>query len=116
MRRHEIPSPPPPDRVELGANLFRALADPTRLLLLVGLLETERTVGELVALVQKPQSTVSRHLGVLRQADLVRTRRDAQHVVYRLASVHVADLVVQAMSHAEHVVADIPHEHGDSAS
>ena len=93
------------------AELFRALAEPTRLLLLIALSTRERTVGELVDLVHKPQSTVSRHLSVLRQADLVVTRRDAQHVHYSLINVHVADLVAQAVSHVDHVLGGIPHEH-----
>ena len=113
MRRHDIPFPPTPERVELGASLFRALGDPTRLLLLLALRDDELTVGELVALVSKPQSTVSRHLGILRQALLVRTRRDSQQVFYRIASVHVADLVIQAMSHSDHVIGAIPHDHED---
>lgn len=115
MLRHDLAFPPDPERLALSAGLFAALAEPTRLTLLLALREGEQAVGDLVEVLAKPQSTVSRHLAVLRAADLVRTRRDAQRVLYRIASVHVADLLEQAMSHCDHVLGAIPHDHGHAS-
>ena len=49
-----------------------------------------------------PQSTVSRHLAVLRSAELVRSERRGTSMVYCLAGPHLRDLLLEAFSHAEH--------------
>ncbi len=65
------------------ANRFRALADPTRLLLLGVLLEEELTVGELAEVSKSRQPSVSRHLAGLREAGLVVARRQGAMTFYR---------------------------------
>src|SRR5690348_3203331 len=64
------------------AHRLKALAEPTRLLLLLLLGEGERCVGELVERVGGTQANVSKHLSVLRGAGLVRSRRDGMNVFY----------------------------------
>jgi len=65
--------------------LLSALADPTRLAALRLLrAQGEHCVCELVAALGATQSRVSRHMAVLRAAGLVKDRRDAQRVRYRL--------------------------------
>ena len=66
-------------------DIFRALADEVRLRVLHALLSAELSVAELVEVLKLPQSTVSRHLKPLRDAQLVDTRRDGTSVYYRLA-------------------------------
>ncbi|MEZ5063272.1 MAG: metalloregulator ArsR/SmtB family transcription factor [bacterium] len=68
------------------ARFFQALADETRLALVELLRERERTVGELVGAVGCPQPKVSRHLKVLKEAGLVRDRRDGRNVSYALVT------------------------------
>lgn len=64
---------------------FEALADLTRRRLLVMLLEhDERCVCDLIAVLDESQPKVSRHLGVLREAGLVLTRRAGVWMHYRL--------------------------------
>lgn len=65
---------------------FKALADSLRLRVLRVLAISELSVAELVQVLGVPQSTVSRHLKPLRDAQLVETRRDGTHVFYRLGS------------------------------
>lgn len=65
---------------------FRALADATRQRLLQLLGRHELNVHELVSVLGQPQSTVSRHLKVLRVAGLVNDRREGTTVYYRIAS------------------------------
>jgi len=76
------PSPAVPRPVEPQA-VFRALTDATRRKILQLLLEEEVSVSELVEILQQPQSTVSRHLKVLRSAGLVHDRREGTTSLYR---------------------------------
>src|SRR3979409_901828 len=63
--------------------LFRTLADPTRRALFERLCrEGEQTVGALTAQAGGPQPHVSKHLGVLRQAGLVRDRHEGRQTHY----------------------------------
>jgi DNA-binding transcriptional ArsR family regulator len=63
--------------------LFRTLADPTRRALFERLCrEGERTVGALTAQAGVSQPAVSKHLGVLKQAGLVRDRQDGRQTHY----------------------------------
>lgn len=66
--------------------LMRVLANPDRLLLLCELAEGERNVGELEAAVGVAQPTLSQQLAVLREEELVTTRREGKNIYYRLAS------------------------------
>lgn len=68
------------------AQLLRALGDETRLRLVALLCHGELCVCHLVSAVELPPSTVSRQLGVLRQAGLVDTRREGTWIFYRLRS------------------------------
>jgi len=69
---------------EARARIAKALAHPTRLLLLDLLRQRERCVGDLTRLVDADQSTVSKHLAVLREVGLVAGRRDGSAVRYRV--------------------------------
>jgi DNA-binding transcriptional ArsR family regulator len=63
---------------------FAVLAEPNRLLILDELRQGERSVGELVERLSLSQPAVSKHLRVLREAELVASRVDKQHRRYRL--------------------------------
>ncbi|ATX83068.1 ArsR family transcriptional regulator [Mariprofundus ferrinatatus] len=66
-------------------SIFKALGDPIRLRLFSLLTHEELCVCHLTESLKLPQSTVSRHLGVLRSAGLVSTRREGKWMHYRLA-------------------------------
>jgi ArsR family transcriptional regulator len=65
--------------------MFRACADRTRLRILNLLVAGEICVGDLVSVIDAPQSTVSRHLAYLRRAGLVVAQRQATWCFYALA-------------------------------
>ena len=69
----------------IAALRFRALGDETRLRLLEILVDSERTVGDLVDQTGLGQSLVSHHLRTLRDAGLVVTRRDGRWIFYDIA-------------------------------
>ena len=72
-------------REPAAASFFQALGDPTRLALLRELRAGSRHVGELVEALGCPQPKVSRHLKVLKEAGLVRDRRDGRNVAYEVS-------------------------------
>lgn len=69
-----------------ASELLKAMANPSRLLILCQLAEGEKSVGELEEVVGLSQSGLSQHLALLRREGIVTTRRDAQFIFYRLAS------------------------------
>ena len=71
---------------------WTALVDPTRRAVLDVLLEGEQPVGEIVERLRLSQPQASKHLRVLRDAGLVRVRKDAQRRVYSLDPGPMADL------------------------
>ena len=66
------------------ARVAKALAHPSRLLMLDALADGELCVCELTALVHADQSTVSRHLAILKQAGIIDDRKDGPKTFYRL--------------------------------
>jgi DNA-binding transcriptional ArsR family regulator len=64
--------------------VFKALSDGTRQEILRLLENNQRTVGEIVGKFNLSQPTISRHLSVLKEADLVLDQRQGQNVIYRL--------------------------------
>ncbi len=80
-----VEHPLPEDLVELIAERFRALAEPTRIKLLDRLRDGEATVQELTEVIGSTQQNVSKHLGVLRQSGIVRRRRAGNYVHYSIA-------------------------------
>ncbi|MGB4595730.1 MAG: metalloregulator ArsR/SmtB family transcription factor [Anaerolineaceae bacterium] len=69
----------------LHQHICPAMGDPKRMLLLYHLAEADQTVSQLTTALGWPQSTVSRHLAVLRENRLVNTQRQGTSVVYSLA-------------------------------
>jgi DNA-binding transcriptional ArsR family regulator len=79
---------------EQASALLRAMGNPQRLRILLLLAERERSVIELEALVGLSQSAVSQHLARLRQAKLVRFRRDGQMTFYALDGAEVQSILM----------------------
>ena len=90
----------PPAALQRAAQLFGAMGDGARLRILDLLMGRELCVTEIVAAVNEKFSTVSQRLRVLRQEGLIRRRRDGNHLYYALADRHVADLILNALAHA----------------
>ena len=75
-------------------DVFRALADPTRREILRLLRRGEMAAGELAEHFDMAKPSLSHHFAVLKQADLVVTRRDGQQIYYALNTTVVEDLAV----------------------
>lgn len=76
-----------------ATELFQALSNEWRFLILCNLLNGERSVTELAALVDISQSALSQHLAKLRGMKLVTTRRAGHQIFYRLASTEVEEVI-----------------------
>ena len=96
----------------LHARLCSAISDPTRILLLYVLAEQPKNVTQLVEALDLPQSTVSRHLALLRTAGLVDFERSGRQVNYTLADPRV----IQALDLMREILNDRVTKHADLLS
>ncbi|PXX66701.1 ArsR family transcriptional regulator [Nocardia tenerifensis] len=104
------------DQVGLVVEIFRMLADATRVQVLWALVDRELSVNDLAGYIGKPAPSVSQHLAKLRMARLVSTRRSGTTIYYSLENEHVRQLVVDAVYNAEHAGPGVPpHHRGDAA-
>lgn len=95
----------------LIVEVFRMLADATRVQVLWALTSREMSVNELAEHVGKPAPSVSQHLAKLRMARLVRTRREGTTIFYSMENEHVCQLVTDAVFNAEHAGPGVPPHH-----
>ena len=86
--------------LDTAAELFHLLGDPGRLRIVQALLVEELCVCDLASSVGASSSAVSHQLRLLKQARIVKNRREGKVVFYRLDDGHVASLVVTALDHA----------------
>jgi ArsR family transcriptional regulator, lead/cadmium/zinc/bismuth-responsive transcriptional repressor len=78
---------PTDDRIGLAARRARAVADPTRLSVAMALASADELCGcDLAWILGRAQNLVSHHLRVLREADLVSSRREGKTVFYALTN------------------------------
>src|SRR5271155_4121541 len=77
------------------SSVFRALADPTRRQILTDLRDGPRAAGEIAADFPISGPSISRHLGVLKNAGLVEERREANRIYYSLVEERLAVCVGQ---------------------
>ena len=79
--------------------VFKALSDPTRreILRLLGL--SEMSAGQLAEKFDMTKPSMSHHFAVLREADLITSRREGQQIIYSLNTTVVQDLVAWMMDY-----------------
>lgn len=97
--------------VEVAVEVFRLLADATRIRIVLALREGELSVNSLAEAVDRTPAAVSQHLAKLRWGKIVRGRQDGNRMFYRLADEHATRLVVEAIRQAEHSVDESPRHH-----
>jgi len=84
------------------AEIFKALADPTRVRIVHALSHAELCVGDLAAVLEMSESAVSHQLRLLRGLRVVRARRDGKLVFYALDDEHVTRLFQLSLEHLGH--------------
>lgn len=83
------------------AELFKVFGDTTRIRILYVLFEAEMCVCDIAQILNMTQSAISHQLRVLKQARLVRNRREGKQIYYSLADDHVRTIIGQGMDHIE---------------
>ena len=82
--------------------LFKALSDLTRLKILLQIAQGEIAVNDIALAIDAKQSTVSHQLRLLKQANLVKTRREGTTIFYTVDDTHVIEILNQTIAHVSH--------------
>ena len=80
-------------QIKAEAEIFKAMADPCRLKILSLLREGELCVCEIMVAVDRPQSSTSHHLSILKDAGLIKERKDGRWSRYRLSEGAVIEML-----------------------
>ena len=106
MHHHDLTSVPLPGQLSPNAELLDDLAelykifgDSTRIKILYTLFTEERGVGDIARLLGMTMSAISHQLRILKQARLVKPRREGKMVYYALADDHVRTIFAQGLDH-----------------
>ena len=106
MHHHDLTSVPLPEQLSPNAELLDDLAelykifrDSTRIKILYTLFTEERGVGDIARLLGMTMSAISHQLRILKQARLVKPRREGKMVYYALVDDHVRTIFAQGLDH-----------------
>lgn len=89
-------------KIENSVNIFKALADETRLKIIDTIIKEAKTVGQIVEAIGESQSGVSHQLKTLKESKIVKSERKGKYMYYSLADNHVKKIVAQTFLHATH--------------
>lgn len=95
------PDMPQDEKLYDLAELFKIFGDSTRIRILYVLFEAEMCVCDIAEVLGMTQSAISHQLRLLKQAKLVKNRREGKTVYYALADDHVRTIIFQGMEHIE---------------
>ena len=88
---------------ELQAAISKTLAHPIRLAILHTLKDGEKTVNELTQIIGASQSNISQHLALMRQREIVKTRKDRTNIFYSVADpkISIACYTIREVLHEQ---------------
>jgi ArsR family transcriptional regulator len=91
-------------QIKAEAEIFKAMADPCRIKILSLLREGELCVCEIMVAVDRPQSSTSHHLSILKDAGLIKERKDGRWSRYRLSEGAIIEMLnlVKLMKEAKY--------------
>ena len=81
------------EKYEHVSEMLKALAHPARLKIVVGLLKDECNVAQIQKALGLPQSTISQHLKTLKNAGIIKGRREGSKTCYRVIDVQVRKIL-----------------------
>lgn len=89
--------------IERVSQIFKVLSDVTRLKIVLSLEEGELNVTSIAETVEMEQSAVSHQLKLLRENNVVKSRREGKTILYSLDDHHVLDILEQTFRHIRHL-------------
>lgn len=92
---------PAEDDLDDLADFFKIFGDTTRIKILYVLLCSEMCVCDLAQILNMTQSAISHQLRVLKQMDLVKSRREGKTIFYSLADGHITTILSQGLDHIQ---------------
>jgi Predicted transcriptional regulators len=94
---------PTMEEIERVRQLFKVLSDRTRLKIVLSLKDGERNVTAISEALAMEQSAISHQLKLLRDSNVVKSRREGKVIFYSLDDEHVLDIIEQTFRHVHHL-------------
>ncbi|MBC8588559.1 ArsR/SmtB family transcription factor [Paratissierella segnis] len=88
--------------IEFLSTTFKAMSDPTRLKIIYALSKSSLCVCDIASILDMTQSAISHHLRILRDLNLVKSKREGKLVIYSLDDEHVLGILELGLVHAKH--------------
>lgn len=85
--------------VEEASKIFALLGEPNRIKIVLALMEGELCVYHICEITKSKQPVTSQHLRKLKDANIIKSRKEANQVLYSLADEHVATIIKMAIEH-----------------
>ena len=93
-----------PQQEDIGqmAEIFKALSDPSRLKIVLALLNQEHCVCDIAVICKQTDSAISHQLRILRTLKIVKNRREGKIIYYSIDDDHVVSLINMSLNHVRH--------------
>lgn len=88
------------EKIKDTVALFKIFSDETRLRIIQLLIQDEHCVQDIYEQLHMSQSSISHQLRLLREKNLVKTRRDGKHIIYSLKDEHIKKIFEMGLMHA----------------
>lgn len=89
--------------IDFLSKIYKALGDPSRLRIIYVLSKSSLCVCDIATLLDMTQSSISHHLRILRDLNLVKFKREGKLVIYSLDDDHVLKVFEEGLNHAKHL-------------
>jgi DNA-binding transcriptional ArsR family regulator len=93
---------PQMENISQMAEIFKALSDPSRLKIVLSLLNQEHCVCDIAVICSQTDSAISHQLRILRTLKIVKNRREGKIIYYSIDDDHVVSLINMSLNHVRH--------------
>ena len=100
--RQTVKTIPQPEDIGQMVDIFKALGDPSRLKIVLALLNQEHCVCDIAVICGQTDSAVSHQLRILRTMKIVKNRREGKIIYYSIDDDHVISLINMSLNHVRH--------------
>ena len=100
--KQTVKTMPHPKDIGQMADIFKALSDPSRLKIVLALLNQEHCVCDIAAICSQTESAISHQLRILRTLKIVKNRREGKIIYYSIEDDHVISLIHMSLNHVKH--------------